>query len=1022
MGKQGITPTCRYCGWTGKTFGSVQRHIAHKSDCASQRQKERAERVGGSSGLHQAQADPQPSSSIKPTSSHRRSPSVTIDEVEDIHWSTSLNDPPQRNPNAILEEVEEELVAEVPSPEEDLPPRRPSVTVEEIEDEDMPERPQWGPHPFAKPTRKSLFAIPHPDPTAGAAIKFQEVNRGAPPKYTSALAEPDVFREAYWLDHLPICYNDEAEYFKLPRTKGWLWKNIKEFEQEINRLPRGPSWFRETIIVNGDQENEILDLWKRDIVELIRMLLSDPRFIPYTRFAPERHYDSGTRNNRVYGEMWSGKWWWRMQNMLGQYATVVPIILSSDKTKMTVFSGNQKAWPVYLTIGNISKDIRRCPSERATLLIGYIPVSNLGGISNERERSEASWQLFHTCLESILEPLKVLSRTGMDVLCADGGVRRIFPILAAYIADFPEQATIACVRESCCPVCWVPKDERGHMKLRYPRRDRCRTLDALDDHWNGYSRTINTLGIRPTRPFWVDLPYVEISTCLAPDLLHQLDKGVFGDHLIKWTTAMLGSNEMDRRTKGMPRFQKLRHFAKGISVIQHWTGKEAKALGRTFLAIVAGYEHPNVVKATKSIVDFMARAHKHEVSDRDLAAMTNDIIDFDDSKSVFVEPNSKSGRPTHEDRFHGIPKIHALTHYPYLISQLGAPEGFNTEITERLHIECVKKPWSATNHVNPMQQMIAYLQNREAWALLRAYMHDEGLVLDPRFRDVGRIEEEDDEDDGPADLVDGDGGCRCVDDEVWQPEPSVSVAKRPSLKPRVRGAYLINKHKATDLIPATIEYLRSVAPEQTVFPISHNTHFKVWRRCKLHHRRLPFDPTLDPQTDQVRAFTTSRDSEGRVLRSGYFDVVLFSPGAGGLDRQGLHGLEAGRVRAIFSLPDHQQSLSSAKLAYIERFRPFSAQPSASTSLYTTQHAFRDGRRSAVVVPLSELRMTCHLAPRYHLLDPELPVSSSTDLLALHRSFFLNKYASPWLFSVFDYWENQRLGIREWCVAHYTLVL
>ncbi|QRW07669.1 hypothetical protein RhiLY_06668 [Ceratobasidium sp. AG-Ba] len=452
---------------------------------------------------------------------------------------------------------------------------------------------------------------------------------------------------------------------------------------------------------------------------------------------------------------------------------------------------------------------------------------------------------------------------------------------------------------------------------------------------------------------------------------------------------------MDRRTKGLPRFQNLRHFAQGISVISLWTGKEAKALGRTFLSIVAGHDKRDLVKAAKSVVDFMTRAHKHEVTDRDLMAMRQDFLDFDSSKGVFVDA-SKKGLVNHEDRFHKIPKIHSPTHYPYLICQLGAPEGFNTEITERLHIDFVKKPWSTTNHVNATLQMIAYLENREAWTLLRAYMHDSGLVPDPRL-EVHTVE--DDKDSGDESEVgntaDDDSSGGRGDDEVWQPAPAVWIAKRPSL--------------ATDFVSATIDYLRVLHPARTAFPISHDTVFQVWRRCKLRHRRLPFDPALDPQTDQVRAFNASTDSEGRVLRIRQFDVVLYQPTPALRDRQGLQRLEAGRVRAIFSLADHHQSLCSEKLVYLEQFRPFAQSPITSTSLYTTQHALCRGHRRAVVVLLSQLRMTCHLVPQYNYLPADFRISSSTDLLAEHRHFSLNKYASPWLFSVLDYWENRRLN-------------
>ncbi|QRV78328.1 helix loop helix DNA-binding domain protein [Ceratobasidium sp. AG-Ba] len=971
------SPTCTYCGKVCKTFAGIGRHIAQQPVCAAKRLKERNRRARniptsrchtqiGDAGLR----DRRPRPALADPAF--RSPSVTLEELEDEDAAGYRGGSPRRNPNAILEEVDnEEFEVEMraASRGQDNNPHE--------EDDHVQELPYHGPHPFANPTRAGLFPEPHPDPTAGVPLEYHEVDRDAPPKYTSVLAEPDVFREAYWLDHLPICRDDEAEFFSLPRTRGWFCKNLTEFEQEVNRLPRGPRWYRETILVTGDQDDEILDLWKRDIVEMIKMLLRDPRFIPHTRYAPERHYRSETKQDRVYDEMWSGRWWWRMQNILGRYATVVPIIISTDKTKLTVFSGNQKAWPVYLSIGNINSDIRRCPSERAMLLIGYIPVSNLSNISNRSTRSEAGWQLFHTCLESILEPLKTLSRTGIEILCADGGVRRVFPILAAYIADSPEQATVACVRESCCPVCWVPSNERGDLSVRYPLRDRRRTCDALNDCWNGYSRTINTLGIRPTRPFWADLPYVEISTCFTPDLLHQLDKGVFGDHIVGWTKAMLGTNEMDRRTKGMPRFHDLRHFSRGMSVISMWTGKEAKALSRTFMSIVAGAGRPMLVAAAKSILNFMFRAHQPELSEADLRTMEQDLLAFNEVKNVFVDPNNRL-LLSHERRFHGFIKFHSLTHYRYFIRELGSPQGFTTEMTERLHIDYVKKPWSTTNHVNATQQMIAHLQNREAWALLRAYMHDTGLVVDQRFRDEHN-RDDGREDEGPEDIVqcgDADDGGR-----AWEPSPSIGIAKRPSLGANVRGAYLIKNHNAPDLVPATIDYLRSVVPAGTSIPISYNTVFKAWTRCKLHHPPLPFDPALGPRTDQLRAFTTSSDPEGRILRQGFFDVVLFSPHTPPANLQGLQRFEVGRVRAIFALPNHHGSLSSEPLVYIERFRPFGNHPSSTTSLYQTRHAFYDGRRSAVVLPLSQIRVEVDFFNTQSLGRATLNIELNAALLA-----------------------------------------
>ena len=60
--------------------------------------------------------------------------------------------------------------------------------------------------------------------------------------------------------------------------------------------------------------------------------------------------------------------------MLPKGATLTPLIIASDKTQLSQFQGDKTVWPVYLTIGNISKEIRRQPSAHVTILLGYLPT------------------------------------------------------------------------------------------------------------------------------------------------------------------------------------------------------------------------------------------------------------------------------------------------------------------------------------------------------------------------------------------------------------------------------------------------------------------------------------------------------------------------------------------------------------------------------------------------------------------------------------------------------------------------
>ena len=51
----------------------------------------------------------------------------------------------------------------------------------------------------------------------------------------------------------------------------------------------------------------------------------------------------------------------------------VPIILSSDKTTVSVATGQHEYYPVYLSIGNVHNNVRRAHKD-ALVLIGFLPI------------------------------------------------------------------------------------------------------------------------------------------------------------------------------------------------------------------------------------------------------------------------------------------------------------------------------------------------------------------------------------------------------------------------------------------------------------------------------------------------------------------------------------------------------------------------------------------------------------------------------------------------------------------------
>ena len=117
---------------------------------------------------------------------------------------------------------------------------------------------------------------------------------------------------------------------------------------------------------NQEIENVHYKIYYRDVVEAIRFLIGHKPFAEALAYAPIRNYNTDDPHNPsitkqdegIYSEMHTADWWWETQEKLNDNATIIPLILASNKTMLTKLSGDRSVWPVYLTIGNLNMETR----------------------------------------------------------------------------------------------------------------------------------------------------------------------------------------------------------------------------------------------------------------------------------------------------------------------------------------------------------------------------------------------------------------------------------------------------------------------------------------------------------------------------------------------------------------------------------------------------------------------------------------------------------------------------------------
>ncbi|TBU39994.1 hypothetical protein BD309DRAFT_993389 [Dichomitus squalens] len=469
----------------------------------------------------------------------------------------------------------------------------------------------------------------------------------------------------------------------------------------------------------------------RDIEQAMVDLARNAEFEGSWDYTPFEEYP--TENNRCFSNLMSARFAWKQADKIAQDpathgAMLFPLILGVDKT--TEFH------PVYASAGNLANSMRRAHGE------GVIPIAFLPIPKTVRQHSDSAAfrafkkQLYHDALAHVLAPLRPWMTTPRVIRCPDGHYRRAIFELSPFIADYPEQVYVSGVVSHWCPKCRArPTELENEGPPRFREHTEClmETFDA-PTLWDVFGIDSNVV------PFTYRFPRADIHELLSPDLLHQLIKGTFKDHLVEWVTQYIHltaeseaeakriMDDIDRRIAAAPSFPGLRRFPDGRNFSQ-WTGNNSKALMKVYLPAITGYVPSQVSECIANFLQFCYLARRPSHDTRTLHDMEVTLAKFHELRRIFedvgVRPDGIS-----------LPRQHALVHYIRSIRLFGSPNGLCSSITESKHIVAVKRPWRSSNSFHPIQQIVSFNTRLSKMAAARMEFGRRGMLQDDVLTDA----------------------------------------------------------------------------------------------------------------------------------------------------------------------------------------------------------------------------------------------------------------------------------------------
>ncbi|KAH9957482.1 hypothetical protein BGW80DRAFT_1185947 [Lactifluus volemus] len=745
---------------------------------------------------------------------------------------------------------------------------------------------------------------------------------------------------------------------------------VTGFSEDVSR--NAPTW-----------KQMAYEVWYRDPDEVVRLTLDNPDFSGQFDVCPYIELD--VNDKRRWANVMSANIAWNHCDAIAvshtdtHGAMYCPIILGSDKTTVSVATGHVEYHPMYLSIGNLHNSVRSA-HRNAVIPIAFLAIPKGDRrYDDDPEFRKFKRQLFHASISAILQTLRPGMTSPVIRRCPDGHYRRVIYDLVAFIADYPEQVMLTGIVQGWCPKCAAsPKDLNTASRPRTTAlTDQLVRLLDSKTLWDRYGIDDDII------PFTADFPRADIHEMISPDLLHQVIKGAFKDHLVTWVCDYLALtntesqgnailDDIDRRIAAVPPFPGLRRFPHGRRFKQ-WTGDDSKALMKVYLPAIVGYVPDDMVMCISAFLDTCYIARCQDLDEDSLKKFDTSFSKYLQLREIF---HITGVRPTG----FSLPRQHVLTHYHSLIQDFGAPAGLCSSITESRHITAVKKPWRRSNHYKALGQMLRVNEHLDKLSAMRSDFVARGMMpaghrppagtsflhsnLDEHPPTNGNQDESDDEDEGPVDdSVLGHvvlARSRIIDYPRNFQELAAQI-NEPDL-------LILTQGFLADQLQLSGEIMPLITSKVSVFHSATATFFAPSDPSGIHgmrRERIRSTPSWRGQGPRRDCTFVTEDDE----------------------KPGVRGLNIARVTLFFSFLYYGTEYPCALLEWFTRVGL-----DQMTGMWIVRPDFiRTGNRcNKSVVHLDALLRTAHLIPVYgtERLPLEIDAINSLDTF---RAYYVNKY-------------------------------